>query len=668
MAIHWTISFKSRRSATVYTVNIYDSSYSGSPIPLKGGAEPFITQENDDDDAFIPVRTQSGYLRIVDDGKDADGNAFSWRDLLPTTDTDRPVTLTAGGTILWQGFMQAQNFGGVLYGNPQEREYPLQCALCVTEGTDVSFNHMNIENFAYLLDEIVSSIPTISIDTIAIQGGADAQSWLLKLIDWQNFATEDGDGNLTAQYNLFQCLEDICRFWGWTARTYRQTLYLTCADDSSESQWLILTRAQLTTLASGSTAGSTNGSFLTTTLSGDIFANTVNNDYQNRGPNKATVTADVNDGDSDVVMIYPASVIEDMNSGGSYTPSGGGFGGSGSGTVHYTNDVLTFTSNLLEGTCRSGYASFNIATSSTGDGTESHCVIKITESFASTSDTGFATLQTARPHAFSDGLFEFSCELFRGYEKYMNYNDSTGEAETSMYMRFGVGMTRASALWYQGGGFGDSQGWISTETAFSVPAGGKDSTFLYVNSRNITLCGYIYIDFLGSNDIEEIDGVRSFDIADFTVTFMRNDTAYTTTQLPTGNFARIVDREMNSRVVYKSENQNNVRQEWNADTIFASENNTKYGYGVILNDDYTYMEGVTYGSSATIVHPEQHLADRVTTYWATSKRKLEIQARTNTVAEISPRYKVTMDGSTCYPIGISYNWRNEIIMLTLLEL
>ena len=125
MAIHWQIKFKSLRAANGnedYTVNIYDDDYTGDPIPLKGGAEPFVTQEDDDEDIFTPMRTQSGYIRIVDDGFDAQEPAqpFNWKDLVPSTDIDRPVVLTNGNNVvLWHGFMQAQNFSGVLYGNPQ---------------------------------------------------------------------------------------------------------------------------------------------------------------------------------------------------------------------------------------------------------------------------------------------------------------------------------------------------------------------------------------------------------------------------------------------------------------------------------------------------------------------------------------------------------------------
>ena len=152
-AIHnYTITFMPLRAAageSPYVVNIGGGS--GDAVPLKGAAQPFVTDENDEADEFALVRTQSGYLRIVDDGKDANGNSWDWRDLIPDTDTSRPVTLTRGGTVMWQGFMQAQNFGSTLYGDPQEREFPVQCSLSVTHGFDINYQEKAVHNFAYLL-------------------------------------------------------------------------------------------------------------------------------------------------------------------------------------------------------------------------------------------------------------------------------------------------------------------------------------------------------------------------------------------------------------------------------------------------------------------------------------------------------------------------------------
>ena len=51
-----------------YCVYIYDSQ--GIPaeiVTLTGSEEPFVTQEDDDDDIFKNIRSQSGYLRIIDE-------------------------------------------------------------------------------------------------------------------------------------------------------------------------------------------------------------------------------------------------------------------------------------------------------------------------------------------------------------------------------------------------------------------------------------------------------------------------------------------------------------------------------------------------------------------------------------------------------------------------
>ena len=158
MATHnYTITFRSLRAGTFYTVNIGGGT--GTAIALKGGAEPFVTQEDTSEDAFIPLRTQSGYIRIVDDGKDAEGQALGadwWKDLLAMTNTERPVTLVARptadavGTTVWQGFMQSQNFGGELYEAVQEREFPVQCGVSAMEGQMVETTGVT-KTFAYLI-------------------------------------------------------------------------------------------------------------------------------------------------------------------------------------------------------------------------------------------------------------------------------------------------------------------------------------------------------------------------------------------------------------------------------------------------------------------------------------------------------------------------------------
>lgn len=107
---HYIIPFKSLRQGTDYTVNVYkDGAPSGGVKTIDGAADTFTTEEDDDDDMFTPMRTQSGTLRIIatDD--------LDWRTMMPQNTFDTPVTLTAGSTVVWQGFMNPDSFGNQLY-------------------------------------------------------------------------------------------------------------------------------------------------------------------------------------------------------------------------------------------------------------------------------------------------------------------------------------------------------------------------------------------------------------------------------------------------------------------------------------------------------------------------------------------------------------------------
>jgi hypothetical protein len=99
----------------------------------------------------------------------------------------------------------------------------------------------------------------------------------------------------------------------------------------------------------------------------------------------------------------------------------------------------------------------------------------------------------------------------------------------------------------------------------------------------------------------------------------------------------------------------------------------EYGFGLVMNADGTFMSSAPYGNSTE--QPEQHLANRVTTYWAQAKRMLSPDLIANasigtgvTVMDITPRHKVTLDGTTFHPIAINHDWRDDIVSLTLLEM
>ena len=680
--IHWKIKFRVLNSNQLLTVNIWKDGTlpSGYPLTLTGAQAPFSTQEDDNEDLFQPIRTQSGYLRIVDDGTALNSSnasvSFNWKDLLPSTDTDRPVTLTdSSNNILWQGFMQAQNFSGSLYGGTQVREFPVQCCLTVTQGKDINYSQTQIQNFAYLLKQIVDSIPNgFRPANFIIQGGTDARMWLMKKIDWQNFASLDSDGTLAARFTMYQCLEDMCRFWGWTARTQGDTMYLMCIDDQAEQSLLTLTYAQLGTLAGGTSAGSTD-TISSVTPSGDIYASTEIDDFRNRGANKAVVTVDINEGDEFVLEPLNDKTVEAMKALGTQPIT--------HGTV-YTNDLLSLNQPYITLTCREGYASLNTAQYGQAHTAETNNVIRIKKTGGNNVEP-FVQMETTFEHNYHDGFLRMYGNTWRFAEKYLDpYDDFPFVGRSYMYARIGIGRTRSSARWWNG------RSWQSTQTYCRISIGNGPNTpdnnkeefmFMYLQETQASaddwLCnilpvsnlqGKLFIDLLGtSNDrVEEIDGERLFDLNDFHVGFTRNPGVVKYTWA--SDFVEVKDITRPTTFEYKAKNGNDVREDWNADCIYASQDKMYFGYGELIDLGNTFVETVIYGLSYE--RPEQHLANRVVNFWATAKRMIrtDLWNSDSVVGAITPRHYVTIDGTRLHPFAISHEWRDDVVTMSLLEI
>lgn len=643
----WQIKFVSLRKPNVtYTVSIYGG---GSGVTeLTGADQPFVTQEDSDDDMFLPVRTQSGYLRFVDDG------SVNWRSIIPTTDIDRPVVLTNdSGQVLWQGFMQAQNFGSLLYNTPQILEFPLQCPLSVTSAKQIYNLHMGMENFAYLLIEILNSIPyTCRPSEIYIQGGTYAQTALLTKIDWQNFVNIKYDGTIESRFNLFECLEEMCRFWGWTARVHGQALYLTCADDMTQSTFLKLTTSDLTYMSGGTTAGTIEG-FTPAGFGTDIFASDNNEDIQMRGPNKAVVTADCNSGDTDVVKAFPDSVLKTMYSGGSYSENYD----NGKRAI-FTSNVYSMSSYVLTGVCDSD-VSFNamrvFEKGLTVAGTD-YEVIRIKPSYRE--GMVLASLDTIYAHnyydvpisGFSYGGLVMSFDVLRQGEQYEYANDN-GVGKSSIHFRVGIGETRSSAMWFNG------STWASSQAEFTVRIGDKNKRDQKWSCRtnNPNLHGRLFVDILGSDNMEHLSEegfIDRFDLVNFKIEFKRS------VHDGISSVFDIYERENTHD--YVAYNTGMVEDKWETSTVFASDNDFVFGYGILMNPDGTPYTG---GNN----RPEQRLANRVVNYWSTSKRKLSCDLRDDLVSDLSPKVIGTIDGTRVYPISISHDWRNNIMQAVFME-
>ena len=155
----------------------------------------------------------------------------------------------------------------------------------------------------------------------------------------------------------------------------------------------------------------------------------------------------------------------------------------------------------------------------------------------------------------------------------------------------------------------------------------------------------------------ERDNQRSFEIADFNISYSLSDLTFNSQYWYT-------DRRKSERI-YKATNGNANDDEYSVDNIYGSQNQMTYGFGLLINTDNVYMGKLTYG--ALSLYPEQHLANRVAHYWETSRRQLRLDMRTDAVGEINPRQHLVVDSSEMYPVAISRQWRDDMISVTAIE-
>lgn len=697
MEVHWKFGFRSLRNNTLYTVSIYDADYTGEPIVLHGAARPFETTESDDDDILIPIRSQTGYLRIVDDGYGNQSNsrvAFDWKDLLPNTDTDRPVVLTHeynGETVIdWQGFMQAQNFSGTLYEKPQLREYPIHCALSPLEGIDMMYQNKEIKNFAYLLQFVVNGISNLSggnattpgkvhIEKIIVQGGDDAREWLLKRIDWQSFADTEEDGSMKARYSVLSALEEMCRFWGWTARTFGSTLYLVKPYDADEQLFLLLTPSDLQALADDTdgtaTAGTLLNRFPIISVTGDIFSSVKNEDYRASGYRKAIFTADCSQGEENVISFIDEHARDEMKEMGWQSVN---FAQDNTRYCVYSNNKYWFSRPLLSCEAVQGYASFNEKVRSDGLTSTTEPVIKM-EAQALSNGSPSVTLASGYHHLFHDGVLEFYCDTYKGCDKYSSTSGDSEAGTSYMYVRIGIGKTRATAKWYNG----EHGQWQDQPVKVKMTVGNKGNKMFiseYITYLNVIrfvvyapqisvsgLEGQLFIDLFPvvDNASSSVAGhYISMDLSNFRVNFHRCKNVM---EFVEGN--RIMyDANRKTSNKYVATNANRSSKDWREEANFASEKNMKFGYGVIMNTDKTYLTTTTFRGNSE--RPEQHLVNAVANFWERARRMMQLELRSDAInaSNITPGSRTLIDATTGYPMSISHEWRDDKIIVKIIEL
>lgn len=639
MAIHWDIPFKSLRSARTYWVSVYDNSYgSNTPVELKGGVVPFETQEDTDDDWFKPVRTQSGYLRIMDDGNDLSGYPLSsgdkWTDMIPSDDKNRKVILTSGGVTYWRGYLQPQTFSGILYENAQERQFPVACPLSVLEGVDVDTTARGVVTFAYLLGYILEATG-YSWPYIYFQG-SDSLDWLRKKVDWENFIETDEDGTRRSKYNCLDLLNELCKFWGWTCRTYGESIYFLSPDDHFYPYLIRITEQDLWTLNSGSTPQYSTPTWGGADTDNDIYASTDNIIEYLRGIRKATVSANINK--QSAIIKFPSDVVERQIR-----------------KLYPTAQTRTAYDNI--------FIECDTITSST---VTKGCVIQGTRQADSDGHnykwTYYLFLTGPGEASSPSNIYAPLVDIYLRYRSNIDHsmivisgdildeNFATLGASGYLYCTLHIG-----DYWWNG------TAWTTTAAIFTIPIGdGKG-----INCNRDLDADYDSFTGFGIEVGNAIGGIMHFCILGKTLVNDLRITSLSIDLLRKLSYANNSERSTN---IYEEETGTVFNGSAEVSTIIASDNGNATGIGIIMNQDGSYCSGVHYSYSAgsETKHPEQHLVERMAERGASVKLKETIEVRSNLI-NITPITDCETFHMSGYPIAISHNWCDDIAKVIILE-
>lgn len=613
-------------------------------LPLSD--EPISTDEDSDSDMFMPVRTQSGYIRILSTDK------TTWRQFIPSSATAMPVTLKKGTAIVWQGYVQTGTYGTTWPAIYEDFELPIVCGLSVLESFDVDVNGPgDVVTIGQLLAYLFGKLSGLTYKAYFHSGNPGyVSAWLQYRVIWRNFLDED-DGTLKPSYNCQEILEEVCKFYGWSCRTHGDGIWFTNITDSERNDVVqVFTMAQL---ANGSS--STFETFTSHALADADFASTDHSEEWIPGCKSVKFNSELNTFDT-IIELPDDDLLKKYRNN---TPSRGehwkNIGSNEAwilqrAALNYENALVkisTYVESAVEGNpqCYGRLAIFDI---NMDEPKLRYNWTTILEAFRSDdygprqSSTPLIVFESQASYILSDGILFINGK-----------SDVDEEGEAICTLKIG------NYYW-------NGSSWTTTASTFRLKCDrdGIEDTRTSINETEYegtgipittTLSGKIYFSI---NDVQlifpySLNGY--FPLQDFEIGFVRrqqdseaNDMNYTATG---GTFPEevTVDTIFTTDKV-KTEGDNTMRCEM--------------GYGLLMSNT-AVIDTIPYKSSYQ--KPEQHNANMIAAYGSTIRQVLTFQLWNSRVAA-SPKSVITLGGQRYFPVSISHNWRDGLSTIKMMAL
>lgn len=233
---------------TTYVLTIADGS--NTVVNLTPSAVPFVTDVDNSEEFFTPVRAQSGNIEILGEISDVEP-------LLSSDPASRLVTLngTEGSTttLRWKGYLQTTTFSQTWDKGPLPISLPVVSHLGIIES--YNFERVNYVRFAEFFKAMSECTGTAFYTSFVFPNIPDIATILKYNFSGMAFAKYD-DKTHTYEYgNFHEILTEICKLFGWVAIEVADQLCLVAPDNTSG--YVSFTAAQIATLATNGTATGT---------------------------------------------------------------------------------------------------------------------------------------------------------------------------------------------------------------------------------------------------------------------------------------------------------------------------------------------------------------------------------------------------------------------------
>lgn len=238
--LRYELYFESLRDHTQYQVQIFEQT-NGDKTILTGADQPFETYEEDSDDLWLPVRRQTGVLRIVDET--SAGNLLSV--LLPSSNIEKKVLLYSGtwnaastvftqSQLEWVGFMCAQASTQPWDKQKKVIEIPLKSFITALEDSIIPASKASIyTNIAKLLQYAFESVSTGPNEIyISDYSSTVISQFFHAKISWINFfrsyeINNQGDSQqCLVGMSYLDAIKYICQLYGYTLRYFQDSIVL----------------------------------------------------------------------------------------------------------------------------------------------------------------------------------------------------------------------------------------------------------------------------------------------------------------------------------------------------------------------------------------------------------------------------------------------------------